>query len=114
MVKGKPSNYLKRFETAIWEVNEDLKEQFGEEEDIIERVQTSVGDAFDRQESGSHAGEVTVYPRDLEGFDIAGFDIANMVRGKIGPVPEARKYTVGGRNRFGISRIHWTDVKESG
>jgi len=32
---------------------------------------------------------------------IAGFDIANMVREKIGPVPEALKYTVGGRNRWG-------------
>ncbi len=93
--------FLKEFEVAVWAVNDDLKEKFGEDEDIIERVQTSVGDAFNRQESGSHAGQVTVYPRDLEGYDIAGFDIANMVRRKIGPVPEARKYTVGGRNRWG-------------
>ena len=93
--------FLQRFEAAIWEVNEDLKEQFGEDEDIIERVRTSVGGAFNRQESGAHAGEIRVYPRDLEGYDIAGFDIANMVRRKIGFVPEARKFTVGGRNRFG-------------
>ncbi len=93
--------YLRRFEKAIWEVNVDLKEQLGEEEDIIERVRTSVGDAFNRQESGAHAGEIVVYPRDLEGLPIAGFDISNMVRQKIGPVPEARKYTVAGRNRWG-------------
>jgi len=93
--------FLHRFEIAIWEVNEDLKEQFEDENDIIERVQTSVGGAFNRQESGAHAGEIRVYPRDLEGLDIAGFDIANMVRQKIGPIPEARKYTVGGRNRWG-------------
>jgi multidrug efflux pump subunit AcrB len=93
--------YLRRFEKAVWEVNEDLKAELGEKEDIIERVRTSVGDAFDRQESGAHAGQVDVYPRDLEGLPIAGFDIANMVREKIGPVPGARKYTVAGRNRWG-------------
>ncbi len=93
--------FLQRFEKAIWEVNEDLKEDLGEEEDILERVQTSVGSAFSGQESGAHAGNIRVYPRDLEGLSIAGFDIANMVRAKIGPVPEAMKYTVGGRNRWG-------------
>ena len=92
---------LRRFEKAVWEVNEDLKVQLGEYEDIIERVQSNVGSAFDHQEDGSHAGSVRVYPRDLEGLAIAGFDIANMVREKIGPVPEALKYTVGGHNRFG-------------
>ena len=92
---------LNRFEKAIWEVNEDLKDELGEPDDIIERVQTSLGSAFNRQESGAHAGEIRVYPRDLEGLPIAGFDIANMVRLKIGPVPEALKYTVGGRNRWG-------------
>ncbi|MFC2116750.1 efflux RND transporter permease subunit [Bacteroidota bacterium] len=94
-------NMLRRFEKAIWEVNEDLKVQLGEKEDIIERVQTSVGEAFDHQESGAHAGNIRVYPRDLEGLDIAGFDISNQVRLKIGPVPEALKYTIGGRNRWG-------------
>ena len=95
------TDMLRRFEKAIWAVNEDLKEELGEQEDIIERVQTSVGSAFRRQESGAHAGNIRVYPRDLEGLPIAGFDIANKVRMKIGPVPEALKYTVGGRNRWG-------------
>lgn len=93
--------FLKRFEKAIWEVNEDLKKQLGEEEDIIERINTNLGSAFSRQESGAHAGSVDVYPRDLEGLNISGYDIANQVMRKIGPVPEARKFTVGGRNRWG-------------
>ena len=80
----------RRFEKAIWEVNEDLKVELVQEDDIIERVQSSVGSAFSRQESGSHAGNIRVYPSDLEGLPIAGFDIANKVRAKIGPVPEAR------------------------
>ncbi len=92
---------LKRFEKAVWEVNEDLIEELELEGDIIERVQTDLGEAFDHQENGAHAGSVRVYPIDLEGIPIAGFDIANRVREKIGPVPEALKFTVGGRNRWG-------------
>ncbi|HEC43762.1 MAG TPA: efflux RND transporter permease subunit [Bacteroides sp.] len=92
---------LRKFEKTIWEVNEDLKLQLEEEGEIIERVQSTLGSAFRGQESGAHAGSIRVYPRDLEGLPIAGFDIANMVREKIGPVPEALKFTVGGRNRWG-------------
>lgn len=93
--------YLKKFEKAIWEVNEDLKKELGLEDDVIERITTNLGSAFRRQESGAHAGNIEVYPRDLEGLPLAGFDIASKVRQKIGPVPEARKLTVGGRNRWG-------------
>ncbi|MEN8122488.1 MAG: efflux RND transporter permease subunit [Bacteroidota bacterium] len=93
--------FLARFEKAIWDVNEDLKVQLETEDDVIERVRTTLGDAFSRQESGAHAGRIQVYPRDLEGLPITGFEIANMVRKKIGTIPEARKFTVGGRNRWG-------------
>jgi len=93
--------YLQRFEKAIWAVNEDLKQELGEEDDIIERINTNLGSAFNGQESGAHAGSLNVFPRDLEGLPIAGYDIANKVRQKIGNVPEAIKFTVGGRNRWG-------------
>ncbi len=93
--------YLKRFEAAVWEVNVDLMEEYGEDEDIIERVGSSLGSAFSGQESGAHAGSISVFPRDLEGFPFSGYDMANMVRQKIGPVPAAQKFTVGGRNRWG-------------
>ncbi|MBS0010021.1 MAG: efflux RND transporter permease subunit, partial [Bacteroidales bacterium] len=92
---------LDRFEMAVWEVNEDLKKDLAMSEDIIETVNKNIGGAFSGQESGSHAGSLNVYPRDLEGLPLTGFDIVNRVRMKIGPVPEARKYTVGGRNRWG-------------
>ena len=93
--------FLDRFEKAIWDVNEDLKVQLETEDDVIERVRTTLGDAFSRQESGAHAGRIQIYPIDLEGLPITGFEIANRVRKKIGAVPEARKFTVGGRNRWG-------------
>ena len=93
--------HLRRFEKAIWQVNDDLKEQLNSDEDIIERVSSTMGYAFRGQERGAHAGNIRVYPVDLEGLPLSGHGIANMVREKIGPVPEARKYTAGGRSRWG-------------
>ncbi len=93
--------YLHNFEKAIWKVNEEMTEEFGLEENIIRRVATNLGTARTIQETGSHAGSISVYPIDLEGLEVTGFDIANRVRKKIGPIPEAQKFTVGGRNRWG-------------
>jgi multidrug efflux pump subunit AcrB len=93
--------FLRRFEKAIWEVSDEMSQELDLDTALIERVRTTLGSAFDRSESGSHCGSISVYPIDLEGLPIAGHDIANRVREKIGPVPEALKYTVGGRNRWG-------------
>lgn len=97
---------LKRFEKAVWEVNEDLKKQMNYDEDIIERVSRNLGSAFSGLESGSHAGSLSIFFKDTEelpetDFEISGFSLANRVKKRIGPVPEARKFTVGGSNRWG-------------
>ncbi|MCK4920329.1 MAG: efflux RND transporter permease subunit [Bacteroidales bacterium] len=93
--------YLHQFEDAVWEVNDEMVAEYNMEENLIRRVSTNLGSARTIQESGSHAGSLSVYPIDLEGYDITGFDIANRVREKIGRIPEALKFTVGGRNRWG-------------
>ncbi len=93
--------YLKKFEAAVWEVNESMTEELGLKTDLIERVDAELGSAFRRQESGAHAGTIDVFPIDLEGLSVSGSDISTRVREKIGYVPEARKFTVGGRNRWG-------------
>lgn len=93
--------FLDRFEAAVWEVNEDLKGKLNADYNIIETVNKNIGRSFSGQESGSHAGSLSIYPVDLENLPLTAYDISNMVRMKIGPVPEASKYTVGGRNRWG-------------
>lgn len=94
-------DFLKRFEKAIWEVNEEMTKELGLKEDLIERVSSEIGSAFNRQESGAHAGNMDVYPIDLEGLPLSGSDISRRVAQKIGRVPEASKFTVAGRNRWG-------------
>ncbi len=93
--------FLDRFEKVVWEVNDDLTEEFGLEENILDRVMINLGSAFSGQEVGAHAGNINVYPVDLEGIAISGYEIAGRVRKKIGKVPEARKLTVGGFHRWG-------------
>jgi len=93
--------FLDRFEKAIWEVNDEINEELGLDHDIIERTSKRLGSAFSGQERGAHAGSISVYPVDLEGYDISGRDISTRVSMKIGKVPEASKFTVGGFNRWG-------------
>jgi len=93
--------YLDKFELDVWEVNKELTEEFNLEEDIIDLVMKSVGSSFSGQEIGSHAGNLRIYPINLEGINMSGHEIANRVRMKIGKIPEARKFTVAGRNRWG-------------
>jgi multidrug efflux pump subunit AcrB len=93
--------FLEKFEKAIWEVNEEIVEELGLDHDIIERTSQRLGSAFEGQERGAHAASINVYPVDLEGYPLSGRDISTRVSQKIGRVPEARKFTVGGRNRWG-------------
>ncbi|MEA3461797.1 MAG: efflux RND transporter permease subunit [Bacteroidota bacterium] len=93
--------FLNKFEKTIWEVSDEITEELGLDVPIIERTSKRLGSAFSGQERGAHAGSITVYPIDLEGYDISGREISTRMSRKIGKVPEARKFTVGGRNRWG-------------
>ncbi len=94
-------DYLFRFEQAVREVDKDLMAMYDDTTFFIRDTRLQVGRAFSGQESGAHAGQVVVYTRDLTYIDLTGFQISQMVKNKIGPVPEARKYSVAGRNRWG-------------
>ncbi len=96
--------YLRRFEKVVWEVNEELKEERGSDLSLIETVSLNVGSSGGRgaAERGSHTGNLRIDLTNMEDIeDISSFDIAARIREKIGPVPEAEKFNVGGQNRFG-------------
>lgn len=99
--EGQTLRYLKEFDAAIWEVNEELKAEFEDTADYVSYSFVNTGAAFNGQEVGAHAGNIFVLLRDMEGAPVSSFDIVNRVREKIGPVKEAEKYTIAGRNTFG-------------
>ncbi|WP_159517666.1 efflux RND transporter permease subunit [Sunxiuqinia indica] len=93
--------YLEHFEDVVWEVNEEMKEDYNDSVDIINNAFLSLGTAFDGQETGAHAGNINVFPRNSEETGISSYEIINRVKEKIGPVNEAEKFTIGARGRFG-------------
>ena len=93
--------YLERFDSIVWVVNKELKEEYNDSLDIIENSIILLGSAFDRAESGAHTGSVDVSPRNSEETGISSYEIIQKIRQKIGPLPEAEKYSIGARSRFG-------------
>ncbi|MAE83384.1 MAG: acriflavin resistance protein [Flammeovirgaceae bacterium] len=92
--------YLERFNDAVWKVNDELKQEFEVDNDIVTYTFTNVGFSGDG-ESGSHAGNVNVMYDELDPYGINQFDLINKIRKEIGPVPEAEKFSIGGGNRWG-------------
>jgi len=93
--------FLERFDSIVWKVDKDLKKHFNDSTSFVTFTFRNAGNAFDGLENGSHAGQVMVFMKEMEGRPISSFDIADTVRRRIGEVPEAMKFTVGGRNRWG-------------
>ncbi|MGQ8335956.1 efflux RND transporter permease subunit [Sunxiuqinia sp. A32] len=93
--------YLQKFDSIVWVVNEELKEDYNDTVDIIENSIIELGNGFDRQESGAHTGNVDVSPRNSEETGISSYEIMQRIREKVGPLPEAKKFTIGARGRFG-------------
>jgi len=92
---------LKEFEKAVWEVNDELKEEFQDTATFIKYTGLSTGNAFGGQEVGPHAGNLSVTLRDMEGAPVSSFDISGRVKEKIGEVNDVEKYTIGAFNRWG-------------
>lgn len=93
--------YLERFDSVVWVVNDELMKEYNDSIPIIENSIINLGSGFDRSESGAHAGYVDVSPRNSEETGISSFEIIQRIRKHIGPLPEAEKYTIGARSRFG-------------
>lgn len=92
--------YLTRFDDAVWKVNEDLKKELEIDKDIITYTYTNIGFSGDG-EVGSHAGSVSVNYDELDDYGINQFDLIERVRMEIGPVPDAEKFSIGSRGRWG-------------
>ena len=94
-------DYLKVIDDAIWEVNDELKEELNDSVDFVNYSFISTGSAFNGMENGSHAGNVFVLLRDLENTGTSSYEIVTRVQEKVGPLPEAEKLKISGRHTFG-------------
>jgi len=94
--------YLQGFEDAMWELNEEIKEEYDYPEGVLNYTFISLGNSFNGREIGAHAGNIFVLLRNLEDAPVSSFEIVEKLRQKIGPVPEAEKFTVEGLATFGI------------
>lgn len=90
--------YLMDFYNKVWEVSDEIYEETGDS--VITYTSVTVGMANQLGEAGGHAGQIRV-SLDVEDKEISSFEVAERVRNKIGPVPEANKFLVGGGNRWG-------------
>jgi multidrug efflux pump subunit AcrB len=92
---------LKRIDDAIWEVNDELKEELGDSIDFVNYSFLSTGAAFNGKERGSHAGNIFVLLRDLDNTGTSSYEVVTRVQEKVGEMPEAEKLTIQGRATFG-------------
>ncbi len=92
---------LYKFEKIVWQVNDELKQEYNDTSNFIIYTFLSLGSSFSGEETGTHAGHIAVLLRNLEGSPVSSFDIASIVRKKIGTVPEADKISVAGRSHWG-------------
>ncbi|MEM7552060.1 MAG: efflux RND transporter permease subunit [Bacteroidota bacterium] len=99
--EDKVEDYLRKFEDAIWEVNKNLKEEKNDDEDFIQFTFINLGGTADGSESGSHAGGINVFYKELDGTGVNSYDLIDRIRTEIGPVPEAEKFNIGSQERFG-------------
>lgn len=93
-------NILKKMEKATWEVNEDLKEKRNDGKDVVLGIKRDIG-SNDFGESGSNAGKLTVYLLPGEERNMDSYLIGNMVREKVGLIPEAQNTSFGRTSFFG-------------
>lgn len=92
---------LHHFEDVMWQVNEELMEEYTDTNTFVNYTFVNLGSAFSGTESGAHAGSLMVTFRDMEDSPISTSQISQRVRTIIGKVPEAEKLNIGGRNRWG-------------
>ena len=92
---------LKMIEEEVWEVNDQLMEEFNDTTSFVDYSFVGLGSAFNGSEVGAHAGNLFITMRDMEGSPISTSQIAKRIGDAIGEIPDVEKFSVGGRNRWG-------------
>ncbi len=86
---------LQHMETEVWSVNETYKEQMNVEYDVITAISRTVG-------TGTHQGRLRASLISSEERELSSFEMTNMIRDAITPIPQAERLQVGGGTRWGM------------
>jgi multidrug efflux pump subunit AcrB len=92
---------LNWIDNTIWQVNDELRQEFGDTLSYVSRTMIQVGVAFNGSEIGAHAGMIRVFLNSLEDTEMSDQIIKRALSKKIGKIPEAYKFGIGASNRFG-------------
>lgn len=98
--EAETDSLLARIERVCWQVNEEMKKERPDGQDVILGIKREIGNN-DFGESGSHTGNLTVQLLDGEVRNVESYVIANRIREAVGKVPEAQEVTFGAAGRFG-------------
>ncbi|HES59432.1 MAG TPA: efflux RND transporter permease subunit, partial [Caldithrix sp.] len=91
---------LGRIEKKAWELNTEMSAERADGEQLILGIRREIG-SNDFGESGSHTGKLTLELLDGELRNMDTYIIANRLRQKVGPIPEAQQATFGRVSFFG-------------
>lgn len=92
---------LNWIDSKIWEVNDELRKEYGDTLSYVSRTMVQIGRAFNGSESGSNAGMIRVFLNSLEDTEMSDQIIKRAISRKVGVIPEAYKFGVGASSRFG-------------
>ncbi|MEM9936414.1 MAG: efflux RND transporter permease subunit, partial [Bacteroidota bacterium] len=85
---------LASMEEAVWKVNEHYTSQRDDGRSVINYVERVIGPA-------SNEGLLNIYMMEGDSRNIKSFDIADMIREEVGPIPEATNLAYGSTAIFG-------------
>lgn len=89
---------LLRINGLVWELNEELKDSTGVDS-IIQNTRITIGSGGG--ETGGHTGTLDIQLLEGEARPLRSDAIERMLKAKVGDVPEAEKFIIGGRQVFG-------------
>jgi len=90
-------------EDSIAVVNKELMKKTGDKTPYITSMESRVGSAFSRTETGTNAAQIRVFLSTSTDWDESITDqvLKREIAKKVGTIPEAYKFAVGASNRFG-------------
>ncbi|MDF1543592.1 MAG: efflux RND transporter permease subunit [bacterium] len=91
---------LQQIETKCWEVNDELKSERSDGEDVVLGISRILG-SNDLGESGAHTGQLILQLMDGEFRDMDSYLIGNRIREKVGQLSEVQNITFGRAGHFG-------------